>query len=257
MITIVTKKGNLVETREVWFYDGGAVERKGKSLFYQSLSKPNFTVYAYQDFQSLAIHLVNSVEDILSKISRTFKYHIRKAEKLNLTFKILDVSNKNHLDQYWTSYNQFAQRKKIGHLPRWRIDSFIKSGCLTITYIEASGGVVTMHAYIHDAVRTRLLTSHTVKQEDPATTTGYSNKFHHWQDILYFKERGFVWYDFGGVSGKPDDGRNYFKQSFGGEPQVFCHFITCTGLMKWWFELKFFYERIFKRNLLQSSKTKT
>lgn len=256
MIIIITKNRYLFETREVWFYEGGPIDNKGKTLFYQSLSKPGFTVYSYQDFHTLAIHLVNSVEDILSKINRTFKYHIRKAEKFNLAFRVWDVSNKSHLDQYWTSYNQFVKQKKIGHLPRWRIDSFIKSGCLIITCIDTPGGVVTMHAYVHDNIRTRLLTSHTVKQGDPDAVTGYTNKYHHWQDILYFKERGFVWYDFGGVSGDPDDGRNYFKQSFGGEPQVFCHFITCTGLMKWWFDLKLFYEGLFKRNLLQDSKAK-
>ncbi len=257
MITIVARNRYLAEIKEVWFYNGEEIDRAGKTLFYQSLTKPNFAVYSYQEFRTLAIHLVNSVDDIQSKISRTFRYHIRKAEKLNVTFRILDVSDKNHLDQYLTSYNQFAKRKKLRHLPRWRIDSLVKSGGLTITFMEAPDGMMTMHAYVHDHTRTRLLTSHTIKQEDPDAKTGYVNKFHHWQDILYFKERGFVWYDFGGISGNTDDGRNYFKQSFGGELQVFCHFITCTGLMKWWFDLKLVYERIFKGNLLQDSATKT
>lgn len=257
MITIKTKKSYFNEIKEVWFYEGDEIDRSGKTLFYQSLVKPTFTVYSYQDFRTLVIHLVNSVDDILSKIIRTFKYDIRKAEKLDVVFRILDVSKKSQLNQYLTSYNQFAKRKKLERLPLWRIDSLAKSGGLTITFMETSEEMITMHAYVHDGTRTRLLTSHTIKQVDPNTKTGYINKLHHWKDILYFKERGFVWYDFGGVSGDPDDGRNYFKQSFGGEPQVFCHFITCTGLMKWWFDLKLVYERIFKGNLLQDSTAKT
>ncbi len=242
MIVVDISRKYISSAQEVWFYDGSPVVEKNKNLFYQSALKPTKKHYRYQEFNTLAIPLQQSAEEIFSRVNRTFKYHIRKAEKLQVTFRRVNL-DPEMISTYSDSFRKFALRKKLYHLPNWKIDALVKSGSFIITAIEKDNRIVTMHAYVHDNHRIRLLTSHTVSESESETVIGYCNKFHHWQDMLYFKDQGFVWYDFGGVSKNENDGRNYFKQSFGGEPQVFYHFITCKGLARIWFELLKFYDR--------------
>jgi len=249
MMVIDISRKYVSSAQEIWFYDGSSVVEKGKNIFYQSTIKPTKKHYRYHEFNTLATPLHQAIDEIYSHINRTFKYHIRKAEKLQFTFRKANL-DQELISMYLDSFHKFALRKKLHHLPSWKVKALVKSGNFILTVVEKDSKIFTMHAYVHDNHRIRLITSHTVSDSEDETIMGYCNKFHHWQDMVYFKHQGFAWYDFGGVSKNEDDGRNYFKQSFGGEPQVFYHFITCNGLMKLWFDLKLFYEKILKRNLL-------
>jgi len=50
---------------------------------------------------------------------------------------------------------------------------------------------------------------------------GWINKALHWKSILYFKEKGYKEYDWGGYSNNPNNkelaGIDKFKKAFGGE----------------------------------------
>jgi len=67
---------------------------------------------------------------------------------------------------------------------------------------------------------------------------GRSNRLLHWEDILYFKDAGLRWYDFGGWYGGPETTGTYaeqllinqFKESFGGEKKREYSFIVPVSL---------------------------
>lgn len=240
MVVVNTGKRFGQDTQEVWFATAAdKIPPSNRTILYQAQAIPKENVYRVEEFHTLAIDLLQSEETIFFGINRTFKSHIRRAEKLNVIFRTLNPGNANDRLIYQQSLAEFVKRKRILSLPDWRLQALIEAGAIIITSIEKDGTPITFHAYVHDKNRVRLLTSHTFSQTIfDENETGFCNKFHHWQDILYGKSVGFTWYDFGGISKKENNGRDYFKKSFGGERQVFYHFITCTGILKLWFELR-------------------
>ncbi len=58
---------------------------------------------------------------------------------------------------------------------------------------------------------------------------GKLNRWHHWQDILWFKRKGFRLYDWGGAGEEPEFiNITRFKESFGGEPFIRYHALVCS-----------------------------
>ncbi len=242
MLVVQTRSNPLFKTTEVWFNDGVPPDLPGKALFYQSATKPAYPVFGLKEFHTLALPLAESEEQLFGRINRTFRYHIRKGEGLGLDYTVLDLIDKNNLHQFVETFNAFAQRKKLLPLPVWRAGALAKANGLVVTFLKREKELLTMHGYLVDGSRARLMTSHPVHPAETETIQGYVNKFHHWMDVLHFKRTGYAWYDFGGIS--PDgDGRSYFKQSFGGEHQVFFNYIKCSGLAKWLFTAKEWYEK--------------
>lgn len=240
MVIVKTGKRFGLTTQEIWFAEADAqIPASNRAIFYQAHAVPKSNAYQLEEFHTLAIDLHQPEEALHSNINRTFKSHIRKAEKLSITHRALDMNNSKDTLSYQQSFAEFVRRKNIIPLPDWRLQALVQAGALIITVIEKDGVPITFHAYVHDKIRVRLLTSHNTSQTIfNENETGLCNKFHHWSDLLYFKAAGFRWYDFGGLSKEEDNGRDYFKKSFGGERQVFYHFITCTGLLKLWFAVR-------------------
>ena len=80
------------------------------------------------------------------------------------------------------------------------------------------------HAYHVGYDRATLLHSASVLRAESGqalrTKVGRANRYHHWRDILYFKQLGLRIYDFGGWYEKKEDRArlniNKFKEGFGG-----------------------------------------
>lgn len=243
MLIVQTRTFPLIKTSEVWFYKGASIAVSGKMLFNQSEVKPEGNVFMLAEFHTLALPLTETSEQLFDRINRTFRYHIRKGEGLELEFTQLDFNDENSLPYFVRSFNEFARRKKLIRLPMWRAKALAKSEGLTVTALKRGKRYINMHAYLHDGTRARLMTSHPVEQAESESMQGYINKYHHWRDILYFKDKDYRWYDFGGIAPGSEDGRSYFKQSFGGEHQVFYNYIRSAGPATWLFTLKKLYEK--------------
>ncbi len=240
----------LLTQQEIWFYDGAPVNELTKNIYYQSSVKPPRHAFSVKMFHTLATNLSYAETAIYSGINRTFRYHIKRGKGLNPDYVVLDLQDKDQLLAYWSVYNRFAHKRNLLALPAWRLQALASSGSLVVTVTKKDNQVVSTHAYLQDGVRARLLTSHTEPSLMSGTQLGYYNKYHHWQDILNFKKLNFLWYDWGGVSANHNDGRHNFKQSFGGERQVFYHFITCKSWLRPWLRLYGACEESIKKNLL-------
>lgn len=229
----------LITHQEIWFYDGSPVNEFSKNIYYQSSAKPPEHAFSAKEFHTLATNLSGTETTLYSGINRTFRYDIKKGEGMNPEYIVLNLQDSNQLLSYWSAYNRFARKRNLLKLPIWRLRALAASSSLVITIIKQGNQVVSTHSYVQDGVRARLLTSHTEPSPMSGTQLGYYNKFHHWQDMLYFKKLTFEWYDWGGVSANRNtrDGRYYFKQSFGGELQLFYHFITCKNWLRPWLRL--------------------
>ena len=166
------------------------------------------------------IDLSEEINAIEKGISKTTKYKIRRAIREGVVFQI-----ENSVSCIVSFYNEFA--KSNAQLSAYK-EIFIANNKdhLVVTKAVQEEETVAMHGYIVDKEvgRVRLLFSATKSRLNNSNAMnaniGRANRFLHFKDMLYFKEKGFSVYDFGGYAKGTTDrtllGINTFKDTFGG-----------------------------------------
>jgi lipid II:glycine glycyltransferase (peptidoglycan interpeptide bridge formation enzyme) len=179
-------------------------------------------------YHTKQIDLTLSKEELKSSFSRTVKKSINKSEKDGITFNIYKLDSDEKIDFYIDYYNSFAKSKNLHFkLSRRQVIPFLKH--TVVTFAKFDGEILSMYRYMLDN------NSKTVYCIDGSSDyelveknslidrnfIGRANRFLHYQDMLYFKERGFTTYDLGGYG---VDTQNYailaineFKDGFRGE----------------------------------------
>ena len=170
------------------------------------------------------IDLRKTDKEIFDGFSSTCRNEIHKAEKLeniNINFnasiqEISDLTAKMFLE------------KGITHTPEidYKVENANKRVCITLIWNE----ITIAHSYFIDE-KHNLVLLRTSGSEFRGKELEYKkhvsnlNRYLHWQEILYFKKKGFDYYDFGGLGflEEYESGTSYvqgiikFKKSFGGE----------------------------------------
>jgi len=161
--------------------------------------------------------LTCSEEEILGNIKSRFRTYIRNAEKRGITFEIED--DYHHCVTY---FNEFARRKKLVPITVKKLESYGDN--IVITKAVKNNQTLALHINIIDAKEKMAMLLHSASERlaDPTNhnLVGIANKYLHYQDMLYFKKRALVLYDFGGY-GKDSENKEVagiaqFKKSFGG-----------------------------------------
>lgn len=166
------------------------------------------------------IDLSNDI--FIDSFSRSTNYDIRKA-------KIENIICETTYDKvaFLAIYNSFLSIRKIyGTITDEELINYGEALIIRKAFINANETLV-FHSYIYDSNIKRVRLLHSVSNtfditkipEDKALI-GRANKLLHYDDMLYFKERGCLTYDFGGYAYNTDNksliGINSFKDSFGG-----------------------------------------
>jgi len=229
MIQVVTRTLPFFKRQEIWFYRNEEITLTQQNLFYQAINIPKH--YPYQEFTTL-ITLLGEHESVLwNKISRTFQYHIRKAEKSSPVSCAYFSPNEDLLKRYLSTHRQFAATKSIQTFDPVRLTNLIESRNVCITTVDIAGQPVIFHCYLVNGSTARLLSSHDVSTLKPSER-GYLNKFLHWHDILMFKKLDYDEYDWGGISNEVADGRRFFKVSFGGNSRKYYNFVIAGSIYR-------------------------
>ena len=234
MVAVTTKNTFLYSRQEVWFYNGEKVTRTSNNMYYQSFVKPSFEVSYLKETLTTLIDLRENEEVLFSQVDGKYRNEIRRAEKLNAMFKCEDKPDSSFLTSYLKSYSQFAKVKSLDpNLSLERLKAFSESEVLRITSVSIDEKVVTIHAYLVDdkQVAVLLYSHHNVDYADNAAR-GFANKFHHWKDIMFFKQNGIKHYDMGGLDFVNTPGIAEFKKSFGGTEHKAYNFQTTSRLYK-------------------------
>jgi hypothetical protein len=164
-----------------------------------------------------------SLKTIENGFRKNTRYDIRKSEKNEN--QIITVSNPEDFVEY---YNDFSRRK---YLPLIKKENFMKiyhASNIKITSIINSNNTLAMHSYILDKKigRVRLWYSASIfrsydKKDKKRLLVAIANKNLHFKDMEYFKNEGYIVYDFGGYAYQSNDptllGINNFKDQFGGK----------------------------------------
>ena len=231
MLSIVTRRAPFYTRQEIWFYSGEAVASAHNDLFYESFIAPAFEVDAMSERQTSVLDLTRPASDLFGEIWSGFRTDIRRAEREGASHHVDRTPSAEALRQYVDSYQTFAGAKGLGPLDFGRLAAFSRHQALCITTGRFADAPLTIHSYLVDpGERARLLYSHHVPTNVADDARARVNKFHHWQDLLFFQGLGIRAYDFGGIDLEATAGIARFKLAFGGRLETLYSFQRMRGL---------------------------
>jgi hypothetical protein len=198
-------------------------------------------------FYTLLLNLQDHPNHLLANMSHTTRYEIRRAQREGLRHEFISTPTTTHAERFFEFYDSFARSKNLKPLvARERILGLLSNGVLNLSCVSAPDErVLVWHAYLRSGRYACLLYSASLfrlETHSMATYISRANRFHHWSDILRFRDEGLAIYDFGGwYPGSRNQVLlriNRFKESFGGElvVQYDCDSaITWKGALGLWF----------------------
>jgi lipid II:glycine glycyltransferase (peptidoglycan interpeptide bridge formation enzyme) len=149
-------------------------------------------------------------------------YEIRRA-----TLEGIRCKSSVNIKEYISFYNEFINKKNLtSFLSEQELKRYSNAFILRVAYLDGDE-ILVFHSYLIDMTikRVRLLNSVSNIHDNTLNPSrksliGRANRLLHFEDMLYFKELGFITYDFGGYAYNTKDkslmGINHFKDSFGG-----------------------------------------
>lgn len=113
---------------------------------------------------------------------------------------------------------------------------------MAATQVSLESEVISMHSYLVDptALRVALHQSVSIYRAEASpnrrSMMARANRWLHYRDMLWFKEQGFVAYDWGGISVGTQKVKlqqvNRFKEGFGGRLVELSNYVSCPVV--WW-----------------------
>ena len=174
------------------------------------LAKPLYTTL---------IDLESSLDELMRQMDpKSCRYEIRKSDKMDFNHHV----NEFH-DEAFGLFNHFI----VSNGYRAAITQEEWKGYASITDLHTiwhDNTLIAAHLILlNPPKRARLLLSATADRKDESLRNFISplNRRLHWCEIIWYKEKGYLEYDFGGILNNPDDPRysiTRFKNSFGGKP---------------------------------------
>lgn len=201
-------------------------KRKADILFIHGVGKeevPGGWRYA-QTYHTCINDLTLSEDETLALINKAVKYQFRRSERdsIEVVFYTKEdiIEHPGLLDAFADLYERMYRSKGSDtKLNVTAIRSYLEADSILFSAVWHEGEMIVFHSYIYDDRDTRLLHSASCFREDNADQSmiGRANKRLHWEDMRYFKRKGLVRYDWGGISDFDNpNGIDAFKLKFGG-----------------------------------------
>jgi len=237
MLILPPSRRNGLSFAQVWYPTGPEVIRKVmEDVTVVSVCSSSFDAKAgglldvqakYEEWWTALIPLALSQEELFKRTDpKSCRYEIRKAEKLRCT-----VSFNEKLDEAHDLIQDFIRRKGYrSPMAQAEWDEIQK--LRHVHTIHLDGQIIATHVMLLDPpLRARLLMSATRDRADAnfKKIIGPLNRRLHWEEILFYKARGFAEYDFGGIYPDPNHpfhGISQFKTSFGGDNVKLHNFVV-------------------------------
>lgn len=182
-------------------------------------------------FSSMYISLKKPIDDIFSNFKTNTRNEIRKAQSIGIK-----CSEEVNLNLFVIFYNSFASTKNRRQITVDELKSISNRIILTKTIWEINNVSTTlaMHLYISDKNQKTcmlFMSASLFRNEDKEIRKiiGHANRYLHFFDIDFFKNRGYEIYDLGGYAlnapvGSEQHSINNFKDQFGGNSITYFNF---------------------------------
>lgn len=193
------------------------------------INKRNLLVYHYSKvpgnnlFKEITyqINLEKDEIELLESMSKRNQQKLRRAKKEPYITIIKDNPTDQDLDEFQQFYNEFVKLKKtnrLGFLQMKRLKILRKKGVLVFTKLQNTNGEALCYQIRlidNDLVLSLYgCTAAWIKgRKDLAQQIRYANRYLLWENLLFFKKRGYKIYDYGGVTQINEI--NKFKEDFG------------------------------------------
>jgi lipid II:glycine glycyltransferase (peptidoglycan interpeptide bridge formation enzyme) len=231
MIDVVYKK-KFLKVNQIWYPNKTTISellkqrRKADILFVHGVSveETKGSFRGSSEYHTCVTNLEESQEELQKKINKNVRYEIRRSVKDQIEVKYYTKSelenNKELLSTFSDIYEKMYQSK--GMDTKFNMESVIKyleQDSIIFSAVIHEGEIIIFHSYIYDGKDTRFLHSASCfRESDDQAMIGRANKHLQWEDMLYFKNRGFKVYDWGGISDFDNpNGIDEFKLKFGGD----------------------------------------
>lgn len=232
MIDVIYQK-KFLKVNQIWYPGKRTVgsllkeKRKADILFVHGapIEETKGSFRGWQEYHTCRNDLTISEEDMLTNINKAVKYQFRRSEKDNIEIAFYtreDIEKHPELlntfqDIYARMYRSKGSDTKLNVTA---IERYLAVDGIIFSAAIHEGEVLVFHSYICDNEEARLLHSASCFREESADQSmiGRANKRLHWEDIKYFKQKGLLRYDWGGISDfENPNGIDEFKLKFGGE----------------------------------------
>ncbi|MFG6367081.1 MAG: aminoacyltransferase [Lachnospiraceae bacterium] len=179
----------------------------------------------WQEYHTCMNDLTLPEDKIFAEINKNVRYECRRSERDDIEirfYKKADIAaDKTILSIFADIYEKMYQSKGIVEkFNLTAVQKYLETGNICFSAVWRQNEPIVFHSYICDAYDTRLLHSASCFREESADQNliGRANKKLHWEDMKYFKEKGVLRYDWGGISDfENPNGIDAFKLKFGGE----------------------------------------
>lgn len=217
----------LVLVEEVWFDEEPETKQNVDVLHYIQRPHPIKGIQ-FDEFHTILIDLTKSSDDLWKNLGKTNRYKIKRAEQKDLIeYFYWDTNNidEHNLNNFLDFHDQFSVSQSLKKISRSRIRSLVDMEILDLSIVKSQDGTpLGWHAHCLIKNRVCFFSGASIKNHNDTayqSMLGRANRYHHWQDILRFKNSGISIYDFGGwYAGNTDQkllNINKFKEEFGGE----------------------------------------
>lgn len=179
----------------------------------------------WQEFHTCMNDLTISEEEQLAAINKAVRYQFRRSDKDGIEIRFYTKTDIEKAPDLIDSFADIYERMYLSKgsdtkLNTTAIGKYLEADGILFSAVWHQGEMIVFHSYICDAADARLLHSASCFREESADQSmiGRANKRLHWEDMLYFKKKGLLRYDWGGISDfENPNGIDEFKLKFGGD----------------------------------------
>lgn len=242
-----TFKRSVFRIREMAFVPCADALRKNCDVIYLHSSDNTLDEAPTISYSKLQYTLTNdlllSEEEISERVKKNCKYEIRRATKegaITCVYQNKQEFEKDDIiDKFKEIYNKMFQMKGLrGTFNESLFLAGVETGQLIVTTNSLCNdpNCVVYHAYLVDGTSAVLMYSASPLWDDrykeKANEIARLNKHLHWNDILWFKQNGYLRYEWGGIS-NPDEpnGIDRFKFEFGGKIECYVNYLIPCSLL--------------------------
>lgn len=224
---------NVLKVNQIWYPGTVTISqllrqrRKADILFVHGVpfgeTKGGFR--GWQEYHTCMNVITKPEDELLAAVNKAVRYQFRRSEKDQIEIRFYtraDIEQSPELmDTFAEIYERMYQSKGADtKLNVSAIQKYLEADGIVFSAVWHEGEMLVFHSYICDATDARLLHSASCFREESADQSmiGRANKRLHWEDILYFKKKGLIRYDWGGISDFDNpNGIDEFKLKFGGD----------------------------------------
>jgi len=246
MIDISYRK-KFLGVNQIWYPNDVRVsellkqKRQADILFVHGapVSETKGSFRGWQEYHTCINDITISEEELLAAVNKAVRYQFRRSEKdeIEICFYGKEEIEKSPklLAAFANLYERMYRSKGSDtKLNVQAVKKYLEADAILFSAVWHAGEMIVFHSYICDDTDARLLHSASCFREESADQSmiGRANKRLHWEDILYFKKKGLLRYDWGGISDfENPNGIDEFKMKFGGEKTTYYNVFAGNTLL--------------------------